>query len=541
MAGAGGYDYEFVNTPPERLVCKICHIPCRDAHLTGCCGAHFCRSCLQQVRRGRSVSRACPMCRAERYETFQNKEANREIRALHVYCLNERNGCTWSGEVNDVKKHVDADCQFVDMPCPSKCGMKLKRQCIQSHLAKDCPCHCQYCGFTGRKMEVASRHKKNCSQYPLPCPNNCEMGVVPTAEMADHKKVCPLEVVACEYYEMGCDVWLPRRDLEKHNTTDMGQHLTLMKQAFAAMTKDLKNMKSTQDIQYEEITDLLTISDNKICSVAEETDTVKDTQMKQNESIEQLKKDTNISTKLIAVFIVALIVYAVCLTVMLFESNDQSWRVSLQQNSCLDMCTDGVAPIIIKMSNFTEMKRSREQWYSSPFLAFNNGYQMRLRVNFLDDTSPVMVTLQLLKGPYDDELEKRGNFPLQMLASVELLNQAQDSYHYLIPVMLHTHSCGGCARRVKGAVDAHLDPHGFNSLLIPQSVITKKDNFYFHNDHLNFRVSVLLRQDDYFPLTFCYYYLYIVGSADHKWMFLITVCASIILCIVFCGVACLFL
>ena len=169
----------------------------------------------------------------------------------------------------------------------------------------------------------------------------------------------------------------------------------------------------------------------------------------------------------------------------------------------------------MKMPNFTEMKNKEfKKWYSSPFLAFSNGYQMRLRVEILGDTSPVMVTLQLLKGPYDDELEKRGFFPLQVLASVELLNQAQNSHHHLVPVMLHTHSCNVCAERVTGSVNAHPNPHGFNSLLIPQTVIMKQDNFYLHNYQLNFRVSILLMKQDYFPMTLCYYYLYIVGSAD---------------------------
>ena len=194
MSGAEGYDYEFVTTPPDRLVCKIClkicHNPCHDAHLTGCCGAHFCRSCLQQVRSGRSINRACPICRAEGFETFPNKEADREIKALHVYRVNDKNGCTWTGEVKNAKRHFDTVCQFVDMPCPSRCGMKLKRQCIASHLAKDCPCHCQYCGFTGRKIDITTKHKKNCSKYPLPCRNGYELGVVPSAGMAAHRKVC---------------------------------------------------------------------------------------------------------------------------------------------------------------------------------------------------------------------------------------------------------------------------------------------------------------------------------------------------------------
>ena len=263
---AGGYDYEFVNAPPDRLVCKICHTPCRDAHLTGCCGAHFCRSCLQQVKKGRSVSSACPMCRAERFETFQNKEANREIKALHVYCMNERNGCIWSGEVNDVKRHVDTDCQFVDMPCPSKCGMILKRQCIQSHLAKDCPCYCQYCGFTGLKIEIFTNHKKKCAKYPLPCPNGCELGVVPSGGMATHRKVCPLELVQCNYHDVGCHDRIIRRELVNHYNQKMAEHLNLMKLKLATTMEELtKSEKKLGSMEKE-----LAKSEKKLGSMEKE-------------------------------------------------------------------------------------------------------------------------------------------------------------------------------------------------------------------------------------------------------------------------------
>ena len=31
----GGYEYKFVKDPPDTLVCKICHHPCRVPYLTG--------------------------------------------------------------------------------------------------------------------------------------------------------------------------------------------------------------------------------------------------------------------------------------------------------------------------------------------------------------------------------------------------------------------------------------------------------------------------------------------------------------------------
>lgn len=95
-------------------------------------------------------------------------------------------------------------------------------------MAKDCPCHCQYCGFTGHKADITTKHKKNCSKYPLPCPNSCELGVVPSAGMAAHRKVCPLELVQCQYYTVGCYDMMVRRELENHYNQKMTEHLNLM-------------------------------------------------------------------------------------------------------------------------------------------------------------------------------------------------------------------------------------------------------------------------------------------------------------------------
>ena len=76
------------------------------------------------------------MCRMEGFDSFTNKEADCKIKALHVYCVNEKKGCT-------TKSHFNSDCKFVDMYYPSRCGMMLKRhrQYIKSQLDKDCPCH----------------------------------------------------------------------------------------------------------------------------------------------------------------------------------------------------------------------------------------------------------------------------------------------------------------------------------------------------------------------------------------------------------------
>ena len=530
MASVGGYDYDFVTTPPDRLICKICHNPCREAHLTSCCGAHFCRSCLQQVRWGRSVSKACPMCRAERFETFQNKEANREIKALKVYCSNGRNGCTWSGEVNDVKSHVDNDCQFVDKPCPSNCGMILKRQCIQSHLAKDCPCHCQYCGFTGLKMEITTRHKKKCFNYPMPCPNGCKVGVVPNVGMVCHKKVCPLEIITCEYHEIGCNVRLPRRDLENHNNVEMAYHLKLMNQALMTATQKLSlKAQSIQQTLNDRITNMSTRSDDKFHAIFG----AKGDRLKQKENLELLEQRVNRSVKLITIklftlmwiltgFIAVLLVYAVYTNVMLKEYDKMLWRISLQQKDA----DSHIAPVIVKMSNFTNIKNNKLHWYSIPFLTFEGGHQMRLKVNAFGDGFHVKVALQLLKGPHDSELERSGHFPLKLLATVELLNQSRNHNHSLVPIMLDSTSCSDCAERVKG----NPYPRGFTGSLISHSAIIKQGTHYLHRDQLVFRISIMEKN------WILYNYYYFMGYIELKSILWLLVSVMLLLGILFINI-----
>ena len=101
VSSAGGFEHQFVSTPPDRVVCKICHLPSRDSHLTVCCGHVFCKSCLDGLENAKSrFSYFCPICRSEDFVTFPDKQIDREVRNLRVYCTNKGRGCEWQGEVN---------------------------------------------------------------------------------------------------------------------------------------------------------------------------------------------------------------------------------------------------------------------------------------------------------------------------------------------------------------------------------------------------------------------------------------------------------
>ena len=56
-----GYEHQFVDPPPDDLVCLIClSVAARDPQQVNCCGKVLCRTCLQEHKR---YSNRCPQCR----------------------------------------------------------------------------------------------------------------------------------------------------------------------------------------------------------------------------------------------------------------------------------------------------------------------------------------------------------------------------------------------------------------------------------------------------------------------------------------------
>ena len=132
-----------ISDVPDRLVCKICHLPSRDPHLSVCCGHIFCKSCVDTVKD--STHSDCPMCRDEEFSTVLNKQADREVKGLKANCTNSGIGCTWRGEVRALLAHAKScdyemvQCEYHEIGCTEKVHRnKLKdhnKESVEKHLA----------------------------------------------------------------------------------------------------------------------------------------------------------------------------------------------------------------------------------------------------------------------------------------------------------------------------------------------------------------------------------------------------------------------
>jgi len=238
----GGFQYTFVETLPDHLVCKICDHPSRDPHLSVCCGYTFCRICIENVEKATNT-KACPICSADNGFFVPNKQVVRELKSLQVICPNKEEGCEWQGNLDDISKHLRDVCEYENIRCPNpKCihvsfpmwfftkHVMMQRRHIHSHILKDCQCFCEYCNEPGYYYFIAGKHKEECPKLPLACPNlNCEEDNIPSEDMEQHRKECPFEVIRCEYHNVGCRDRMMRKNKRKHEEEYMEQHLRMTK------------------------------------------------------------------------------------------------------------------------------------------------------------------------------------------------------------------------------------------------------------------------------------------------------------------------
>ena len=227
----GGYDYDFVDSPPDRLVCKICQSPYREVQR---CGHVFCiLKCCKKLRSSTTstIGQACPTCRKESFNAFVHLEADHKIEVRKVCCPNVKDGRGWIGEfiyiANIVGHKPPQKCKRCD-----KCDNIIHYSVTTSHLPNNCPCYCPHCDITADREVISSKHKNKCHRFPLTCPNNCGWNDIPRESMNDHKKVCPLEVIQCKYH---CGARIARNEVEKHNQEKITEHIQLARNVLSEL------------------------------------------------------------------------------------------------------------------------------------------------------------------------------------------------------------------------------------------------------------------------------------------------------------------
>ena len=201
-------EFDFVEQPSEDFFCPVTFELLLNPHQTTCCGHHLSEKAAKRLQR---EGKPCPMCKESKLVTMPDKFFKRKASAVLIRCSYKERECEWVGEVGGAKQHIGA--------CPKR------------------PWQCQHCDFTST-FDVGIQHVEQCTKHPVPCPNECEIGMVPRCDVEKHRTECPLEPVACEFADVGCSVKVAQRDLKRHMEESQQQHL---------LSATLLNLKLTRE------------------------------------------------------------------------------------------------------------------------------------------------------------------------------------------------------------------------------------------------------------------------------------------------------
>ena len=225
-------EYEFVDQVSEDYICKHCDTVAREPNITSCCGESLCQSCVATINHNKSQ---CPSCGQTDFSAFLHQKYKAKISALRIRCTMKVQGCEWIGELKQLEEHLDiaeGDCMYVTVDCPQNCENQVQKLNMDKHIKEECPNRnytCPHCSLQDT-FRAVNEHFAICQYYPIVCANRCG-ATFERGELEDHRKMCSLEKIDCEFSFAGCKTEFMREQRDEHMSKEQLKHLSLVAMA----------------------------------------------------------------------------------------------------------------------------------------------------------------------------------------------------------------------------------------------------------------------------------------------------------------------
>ena len=245
-----GYDCEFISEVPSQCKCPECKCVLRDPHRVSCCDEEYCKVCIMRVLRD---NKPCPGCGNNSDISISvSRRTKRFIDQLKCRCSNQRDGCEWKGELQDLDNHLNENptnenqlngCDFTKIRCQF-CQEMLPRNEMGEHqenICKNRPFDCQYCDHHDTYERVIADHLPECPQQPVECPQGCGMSPQCQYLTAHKANDCPMTMLKCKI--QGCEERRQRKDMPAHNEEYSAQHVQLLSQKVRELEEEQRQSK----------------------------------------------------------------------------------------------------------------------------------------------------------------------------------------------------------------------------------------------------------------------------------------------------------
>ena len=221
-----------------------------DEHLRSSCPQREtkCRHCGDTYTSANSThSETCPEytinCPNECGASIKRKDTNQH----KTTCPKEMVTCRLNGP-ND--KNDSATCgkrmMRSELSIHQKVCLFREFECIFCHKVST------YIAITGQthtdikqpKVPPEKGHYSDCPAYPLFCRNKCYTKEIRRADMEQHLKECPLEMIQCERWEEGCREIVRRKDMSSHMKAYKKQHREYVWSAYVQKKEAVNEAKA---------------------------------------------------------------------------------------------------------------------------------------------------------------------------------------------------------------------------------------------------------------------------------------------------------
>ena len=431
-------DYDFVEQPDQDFYCPVSLEILLEPHQTFCCGQHISQEAANRLTR---EGKPCPMCKSKDLVTQVDKSFKRNtINKLKVHCPHKKSGCDWMGELGNLNLHSNS------------CSKR--------------PWKCQHCNFATTYKVGTNDHTPNCTKYPEPCPNRCEVVTVPRCDVEKHLLVCPLQLVDCEFAQSGCDVKVPRGDLAKHMTENAQHHLMSTTLLNLRLTRELHQKMEEKDQQIvhlqqqvKEFDTEVRVKlqqqtrdiDTKLQQQTRDLDTKlqqqtrdRDTKLQQqtrdlDTQLQQQNKDLDTKLQQQTKDLDTKLQQQTrdLDTKLQQQTRDLDTKQTTQLNKLSKMVEYTAQGFIRHDFTLTEFKKHQASgitgsWCSDPFYSYPGGYRFKLNIDTNGHGKALgthlSAYLYLLPGDYDKELK----WPIKCTVHLEMLNQRGDHGHHIV-------------------------------------------------------------------------------------------------------------
>ena len=424
-------EFDFVERPSEDFFCPVTFELLLDPHQTTCCGNHL---SLKAVSRLQRDEKPCPMCKEPHLTTMPDKFHKRRVIAVRVRCPHSPSGCEWVGEVGVAKQHAEG--------CPKR------------------PWKCQYCEFSS----TSEVEDEQCTNYPVVCPNKCDVGAIPRCEVEKHRAECPLELVTCEFVDVGCDVKTTRQDLKRHMEESQQQHLLTATLLNLKLTRETIAEKDRQLAEKDKLIERLIVEKDECIAekdqqLAEKNDHLADKghqiEVKDNELVEKDRQ--------------------------LMKLQEQLEKYQTDFMGTTKVALDrflGIGAHHFLLENFSSHQSKpglHGDWFSDPFYSHAGGYHIKLNVETKQKGS--FMKIRLYHKENDDNTL---DWPVTFVVNLELLNQLGQHHHYSKEMEIELKYYNRCS-----------SPHEY----ILFTTLLKKGEYvqYLHGDCLKFRMWIKMK------------------------------------------------